>query len=381
MIWRSIQFDWPQAAWLLLGVLALVWGFFSLYQYRRNRLDHLAHSAILNSIVERRSQTAYWVRAALCCLAWICGVLALMQPKGNERFVAPSGEQALLKQKNQTVRKKQHDIIFLIDASASMGVADSGAKDSLSVAKEIVDGVVSHLKGEDAVLYAFTSATMQLVPPTADYLFFRLMLRQIQINEGETSGTDIRQALEVIHKRYLTVPTMKLKTLVLLTDGGDTHIDSLQGQEKEAAINDLLKVIDSSWGKQMRIFAVGIGSQAGKVIPRITYQGKPVIAALDASLLRKLAARSGGKAFFTDQMTTLQISDAILASIAEEPSGYSERITSLRDDNTLRLYDYYFQWPLGLALATLALALLLPESVKGASKMRALKSLFKRGGR
>lgn len=381
MIWRALQYDFPQAAWLLLAVPALAWGFVSLYRYRQRKLTLLAHAHVLDKLLEKRSPAAYWVRAALCCVAWTCGVLALMQPKGNERAVAPAGEAAagVPSLKNQVVRQKQHDVLFLIDASASMGAVDKGAgKDRLSLAKEIADEVISRLKGEDAALYAFTSATMQLVPATADYLFLRLMLRQIQINEGETAGTDTKQALEAIRKQYLLTPSSKLKTLVLLTDGGDTHIDSLQGRDREAAIDALIKVVDNPAGPHLRVMAVGIGSAEGAVIPGITYQGKPVVAKLDAPLLRKLAARTGGKAFFTEQLSTLQIGDAIAAAIAEETPVYSQRIVQQRADETMRYYDYYFQWPLGIGLAALMLALLLPETAQGASRMRAFSSWSRR---
>jgi hypothetical protein len=129
----------------------------------------------------------------------------------------------------------------------------------------------------------------------------------------------------------------------------------------------------------MRILAVGIGSDAGKPIPKMTYQGKPVIAKVDTTLLRKLAARTGGKAFFTDQMTAMQISEGILEAIAEEAPRYSERIATLQNDPKEHIYDYYFQWPLGVSVIALALALLLPESSRGASKMKSLRSLFKWG--
>src|SRR5262249_54027895 len=155
-----------------------------------------------------------------------------------------------------------------LDVSASMSVPDvDQARTRLDLSKDIADQVISRLNGQNVSLTAFTSSFLPIVPSTNDYLFTRLMLHNLQINADETSGTDIKNALEELQKNDFPVPTSKPKTLVLITDGGDTHAESLQGEAREQYIESMVKFIENAEAQQLQVIIVGVGSTAGKEIP------------------------------------------------------------------------------------------------------------------
>ena len=357
MMLQNIFYDLPSAVYLLLAVLAFMWLFWSLYQYRQQLLKPFMGKKAL--LVPRRG-VAYWTQSILFCLVWILGVLALMQPKGNERY--PSAPLAK-KMPADKVKRRIHDVIFLVDASASMSVKDTRSGITrLDYAKDIGDEIMRRLRGENGSLHVFTSDPMQLSPSTLDYLFLRLMLREVQINEGETSGTNIRQALSSIRQQYFAKPSPRLKTLILLTDGGDTHLESLTGSGREQAAASIIDLIKDSEENHLRVFTVGLGSKGGQAIPGITYQSQPVISAVEGDLLKQLSEKGRGRYYLANDYSPMQIAADIIAKMTQDTPFYEEEMERLPKSQASLIYDYYFQVPLGLAMMCLMLAILIPQA-------------------
>ena len=367
MIWRALQFDWPGAAWLLFLVFPLSWAFYYLYAHRQKQLENFASQRILDLIVEKRDPLVYWVKAFLFSLAWVLIVFALMQPKGNERY-APSNTNASQQSSSgkAIMRKKTHEVIFLVDASASMSVVDNQGKTRLELSKEIVDDVIRQLQGENVSLYAFTSATIQVVPSTLDYIFTRLMLQQIAINEGETEGTNLKQALEYLHKRYFETNLSKTKTVVVLTDGGDTSLEGVPLDKQKESIEKIISPIADVKDQDVRVFVVGLGTAQGKPIPKVTFEGHPVVSALEESLLQRLSVAGRGELYLADKMPPLQISQEIARQIARRES-YEDSSTIASAESAgggTHVYDYYFQFPLAAAILCLMAYMLIPDTHK-----------------
>ena len=284
-----------------------------------------------------------------------------MGPKGNERYVGQetkSGERV-----QKTIGRKRADqVILLMDASASMSIADVlGGRERLSVAKEIADEIVSLLRGENVALYAFTSATIGMVPMTTDYLFTRMMIQQMHINEAETEGTDIGQALEEMRKQYFATPTPLIKSLVLLSDGDDTSLEGLSGQSKMEAIDKIAKPIEEA--QNLHLYAVGIGSREGAVVPGVTYQGKPIHSALQEQLLHRLSSHGKGSYYSANASTPPSIAHAIVDQIEKEQT-YADttEMNFPKYTPNQEIFDDYFYIPLLGSLAALALILMLPDS-------------------
>jgi Ca-activated chloride channel homolog len=368
MIWGNYSYDYPEAAYLFFGLIPILFFFGMLFRYRTQMLEKFADKAIISKLLIPRSKSMFFLQVGLFCIAWLFTVLALMGPKGNGHY--PPWEQKMgNKSKNShkeqfELKRKAHKIVFLIDASASMSVNDSNGETRLSNAKDIVDEVVSDLTGESVALYAFTSEVTKLVPSTMDYLFFRLMLPQIKINEGGVAGTNIKEAISQMNQREFSKPSEELNTLIILSDGGDTEIDSSEGGKRGNGIEAIANLEKNAKELKLRVIAVGIGSREGKNIPGIEYKGKPVHSSLESDLLKKLSEVGRGQYFQSNDYQTVPLAKNIL-DFMNKDSPFLEKQNVVRNEKASQedlIYDLYFQYPLGLAIFFLALAIILPET-------------------
>lgn len=298
--------------------------------------------------------------------------LALMQPLGNGHY--PEGN--LLKSKAEPLntqevklRRKAHDIIFLVDASASMSVKDARlGKARLDYAKEIAEEMAANFSGESASLYTFTSEVTQLSPPTFDYLFVRFMLREIIINEGGTSGTNFVTAFTEMRKKFFKKPSPRLKTLVVFSDGGDTTLESSDPSERQKTLSSLFSLISDAEDLQLRIYTIGMGSKEGGKIPDLVYQDHAVHSSLEENFLQKIAKLGRGAYYEANQFTALTLAESLKAELKKDPPYYDEKqseteiaVQNLLEESSL-VYDHYFQIPLGIALLLFSLALFSPDT-------------------
>jgi len=376
MIAAIILYDSPQAAYLFFSTILIVCLFVLLFQYRKKLLLQFAAAAIIPKLLIPRSAGFYWGKVFALGLAWCLVIFALMEPKGNGHYPSetlPIPSQQV--QKNETpanheaeLRRKAHDVIFLIDASASMSVMDSRNGNSrLEYAKEIVDEVVSRLTGETAALFAFTSVLTKLVPLTSDYLYLRLMLKEMHINEGDATGTDIKEALKDLRKLYYNKFSKELKTVLLFTDGGDNFLDTLQGKARENEINNIAQLVSPAKELNLRVFTIGMGSKKGKEIPGITYEGKPVNSSLDEELLKKISLEGRGEYYFANAFSSLDLAEDISRRMQQDNAYITEgslKASYASSDKPQEdlIYDLYFQVPLGLAIILIVFCIILPDN-------------------
>jgi len=373
----NIHMDLPNAAYAIFVIIVYVALFWSLYQYRQQILNSYASADLLPNLLVARPNFIYWGKSIALCLIWFLATLALMQPKGNSNLIdktSPPKTSTLNlssePQRTSIVKRKSQLVIFLLDASASMSVTDSrNGKSRLDYAKEIADEIIRKLKGETATLYAFTSELTQLSPPTPDYFFLRLLLRQIQINEGDASGTDIENALTELNKLYFTTSLPSQKTVVMFSDGGDNRLDDLQGKQREEAIAHLTSLITPNRASPLRILTVGMGSSKGGVIPGLLDAGQPVHSALEPDVLISLSQKGRGSYYEANALPSSELAEKIDTIIEHDsaPSYLPEENSAVEQGEMLPqgkelVYDLYYQFPLGLALFLMMLVLFLPDT-------------------
>lgn len=374
---RDIHFANPSAAYYFVVGLFFIGLFAFSWARRRRALSVLAHAESLSKLLFLEKRTI--ARYVLLSVVWFLVSIALMQPYRlkSKDFTSEAQKETLSEDllnneedEKVLVKRRACDVVFLVDASASMATRDTRMKTSrLDYAKEIIDQMISQLDGQNVALYAFTSEVTPIVPPTLDYLFTRLMAKNIKINEGDVAGTDLLVALEKIGKKHFSKGQEKQNVLVLLTDGGDTHLESLEGTEKENLKTLILDKVRQYDGQKINIFTVGLGSKNGEKIPDILFDGNPVYSSLDSDLLAELSASGHGQYLFANDYSALQISEEILTKVKEE-SVYTEeeihpkhRIARSVLEKTPQNQDiiHYFQIPLALALLLLGFEILMPS--------------------
>lgn len=373
MIWGSLAFDCPYAAFLIILLLPAAWLFYALFRWRKEVLARFAKEEVRSKIMTTESATLYWIKVILLSIAFASAAAALSQPMGNAHYAGGEPAKAKLSDEHAkgVMRIKMHEVIILIDASASMGIKDTEAgKSRLETSKEIADQVISSLRGESVSLYSFTSVPMRAVPSTMDYIFTRLMLSQISVNEGETSGTNIQSALEAVREKYLSNPSGTTKTLIVLSDGGDTSLYGLEGKERNDRVAILLSPLAGSENQNLAAYAVGIGSKKGEAVPDVTYNGKPVESSLNTGLLERLALLGHGSYFAPSETSPFRTAQEISRLIAKrgEYIDVSAEIPLAASRNNTPIYDLFFQAPLAVALVALLIALFLPDTLQKSPK-------------
>ncbi len=371
---EHFSFHNPQAAHYFFVSIPLLVLFTRSVLSRKKRLRSFAQEGALSDLLFLEKRV--FVRYGLLTAVWIFLILALMGPE-MLLPVSPQGEKTVIGEKiikqdepeKVTIRKRAYDVSILIDTSASMSVTDTRMKVSrLDYAKEIVDEIISRLDGQNVALYAFTSEVTPLVPPTPDYFFTRLLLRNIGINEGDVAGTDLFEVFDVLNKKILSGPSEKRKAVILLTDGGDTGMEKLTGEEREKEIRALSGKIEAYQKKNTRPFIIGLGTKEGEPIPGMQADGVDIFSSLDGDLLRRLSEQGRGRYYFADEYSATSIAESLAEGIekeslvTEEEETVSEKIrreASYSSGNAP--HRLIFQLPLGLAVLLLAAELLLPN--------------------
>lgn len=351
---RDLHYAWPTAINLAFAAFFFLLLFFLLHHYRKRILSSL------NLAFVPRSPVFYSLQCAFFMIAWLACIAALMQPLANGHY--PEGNRP--KTRHEELRRPAHEVIFLVDASASMNVADMhNGQTRLQYVQQLADETISELNGEQASLYAFTSTLIPLSPPTLDYLFVRLMLDQISINPDDSTGTDYIAVLAELRNRLGNIPATVLKTLVIFTDGGDTAIQTAGDGEKKVLTTSLLTVINDFLKLNGRTFTVGIGSQEGGKVPDVLAEGQPVVSTLNSLLLKQMANAGNGKYLEANDYTVIEGAKKLsleINSLSKGAQGQDIENTVVAGEDAL-VYDHLFQIPLMIAITALLLALYLPE--------------------
>lgn len=345
MILRDIDFLYPIAiyAMSIIGALALLWLFF--YFYRKRTLEKLIPKSFQIHLIRAQPSYLYWGQACLVTIIWILAVVALMGPYGLGDY-AVEGE---------LIQKNAKEVIFLLDVSSSMAVKDARyGKDRLESAKEIIDNLMAALPGETMSFDYFTSGVFQYVPATMDSLFLRLMNKHVKLNEGEIGGTDFVFVLQKLSEQLKKKPLGLMKTLIVLTDGGDAPYETLQGEEREKRKEEILKLAAELELLNVHLIIVGMGSLKGGTVPDVEDQGKPVTSVLQQTLLQEMATAAHGVYFASNEQPHADLEEKILPRIT-----YSvPTIAASQGQSQTRLVPkLYFQIPLGIAILLLILVL------------------------
>lgn len=372
----GLEFAHPKMGYWLLGALFLTALFFFAGFQRKKTLLTFAEESSLGNLLYLEKRTH--LRSILSLLCVVAVIFALMEPQKLKKsgLLSDSNREALdekwAKNDNQeksTVRRIASDVIFLVDTSASMSICDTRTQISrLEYAKEIIDDIISKLDGQNVSLYAFTSKVTPLVPPTMDYVFTRLLTKNISINEGDVAGTDLVEALEYLKKKALVSDSKHPKTLIIFTDGGDTYLESLDPSEKKKQTALFLEKTKPLFQEKVKCFTIGLGSPEGATVPNVTFEGRPIISSLDTSLLKSLSQIGHGHYFFANAYSAPQMSECILEQIKKDQITIEEEKvlehkllrTSIEKNPNPANWNRFFQFPLTLAIIFLMFELLLP---------------------
>jgi Ca-activated chloride channel family protein len=172
----------------------------------------------------------------------------------------------------EKIEVKGADIYILIDASKSMLVEDI-LPNRLEKAKYEIREIVEGLKGDRISLIPFTDGAYVQLPLTDDYDMALMYLDTIDTDLINTGGTDFSNAISVAEKSF--DKDSGSSKIVLVISDGENH--------------ENLKI-----NKELNIYAIGVGTKKGGVIPLGNgfvkdEKGNVVISRLESNILKEIS--------------------------------------------------------------------------------------------
>jgi Ca-activated chloride channel family protein len=271
----------PHLLWLLLATPAVVLAYAIAFARRRRLLNRLGQPALIARMADSASVPRKVLAAALVVLAVALLALALARPQAG-------GRARLEKQRGL-------DLVVALDFSKSM-LAKDIYPSRLERAKRELERLMDRLAGDRIGLVAFAGETLTY-PPTTDYAAVKLFWRDMTPSDIPVGGTAIgralRAGLDMLKRLRANGGETRGQVILLLTDGEDTESEPME-------------VADEAVKLGVKVFAVGIGSRSGELVPEVNEEGQPqgyvkdrdgkyVTSRLSEDLLSKLAARTGGE--------------------------------------------------------------------------------------
>lgn len=269
MEWRAIHLLWALAV-VPAALLFFVWAL----RRRRQVLERFAEARLLAALapdVDHRRQR--W-RAGILLAALALLLVALAGPKWGFHW--------------EEVHREGIDIVVALDTSRSM-LAEDVKPNRLERAKLAVQDLVKQLHGDRIGLVAFAGSAFVQCPLTLDYEAFTESLRAVNVGIIPKGGTALEAALTAAIEAF-EGHQGKHEAVILITDGED-HEGEIDEAAKLAA------------DKGIKIYAVGIGTPDGELIPVGTAgertflkdrRGQVVKSRLDDETLKRIATASSG---------------------------------------------------------------------------------------
>jgi len=229
-----------EPVWIIVGIVCcvLIWLLWNHQEHRKNRrLTIFAAPALIRQLTANVSTTRRTTKKLLLIGTIFCCFVALARPQYGTRWI--------------DVKHKGIDILFALDTSRSM-LAEDIRPNRLERSKLAIMDFVSQLTGDRVGLLPFAGSSYLMCPLTSDYLAFEQSLKAIDTSVIPLGGTDIGEAIKAAEKIEQNEASHKI--LILITDG-----ENLEG--------DAVAVAAQTHQQGLTIFTVGVGTEAGELVP------------------------------------------------------------------------------------------------------------------
>ncbi|MGD2115821.1 MAG: VWA domain-containing protein [Acidobacteriota bacterium] len=326
-----MTFARPDLLALVLLAPAAAWAAGHLWRRRRDAAAAWAARGLWSRLLAEWAPGRIVRSVALLALAVLGAGLALAQPRWGSS--------------EETVRREGVDVVYVVDASRSMGATDASPS-RLAVARTLVRRLIRETPGNRVALIGAEGEGVVLSPLTADAAVVDLILDGLEPGSLPTPGTELGHALDRVTELF-PPGSDRHRAAVLLSDGED-HGGGLEPRIEALAEAGVL------------VHAIGIGTRRGAPVPlgagdpravQRREDGSVVITALHDDVLERIARATGG--------VYLHALDGgrSLRPIVTALDAMDARTV---DTTTVDTRAERFQWPLAATAIALLLHLALP---------------------
>jgi len=329
-----MSFGAAQWLWGLLLIPILIALFIRAEHRGLRRLQEFVSARLLPQLAGTVNRPRRVLRFALVLLGFSLALLSLAQPRWGYTF--------------EDVKRKGLDLLIATDTSRSM-LSNDVQPNRLERVKLAVRDLINELQGDRVGLIAFAGRAFLQAPLTIDYEAVMESVNDLDTTTIPEGGTNISSAIDLAMQSFGKSATGN-RALIFFTDG-----EELSG--------DAVKVAKAAANAGVRIFTVGVGTPQGSLIPITSENGETafvkdsagqvVKSKLDEKRLREIAQATGG--FYVH----LENGPRAMQQIYNE--GLAKMQAAEIDVRLSRRPIERYEWPLGAALAALALSLLIGE--------------------
>ena len=322
--------NFAQSQYLLL--LLLIPFFFVIQalvlKMRRNRIRKFGDEALVSQLMPSYSKGKVWVRLVLFSIGFFFFVIGLSRPQIGAKL-----------KEHET---KGAEIMIVLDVSNSM-LAEDYSPNRLERAKLAISRLVDKLREDRIGLIVFAGNSFVQLPITTDYVSAKMFLNSITTGSVPVQGTAIGEAINTAMRSF-SVQSEKSRAVIVITDGENHEDDPVAAASQAAELG-------------VRVFAIGVGSPEGKMIPfegdyLRDKEGNPVVTRLDETVLQEVAA--AGKGLYVRAGNSEFGLNPIIDEIARMDD---EEYNSVVFEEYDELYMYF----LGVALFFFVLEMLIGE--------------------
>lgn len=267
----TIEFQYPQAFWLLTALPLLVLLFFLYQWWRRRAVKRIGNPQLVKNLLRSYAPRKTVFKLFLFLTAFALGCVAVANPRRPDKV--------------QEDVRAGIDVVLALDVSNSM-LATDVAPSRLQRAKVLLSKLVDQLPDDRIALVLFAGHAYVQMPLTTDHSAAKLFIATAGPDVVSSQGTAIGEALQ--KGAFAFGESERFKTVVLVSDG-ETHDETALEQAKELA------------AKGIMINTIGIGSPEGATIfdttanaPRRDASGNVIISRLNEALLQQLATTTNG---------------------------------------------------------------------------------------
>jgi len=329
-----MSFGAPQWLWGLLLIPILIALFIRAEHRGLGRLQEFVSARLLPQLAGTVNRPRRVFRFALLLLGLSLALLSLAQPRWGYTF--------------EDVKRKGLDLLIAVDTSRSM-LSNDVQPDRLERVKLAAQDLIHELQGDRVGLIAFAGRAFLQAPLTIDYEAVMESVNDLDTTTIPEGGTNISSAIALAMQSF-GKSAVGNRALIIFTDG-----EELSG--------DAVNVAKTATDAGVRIFTVGVGTPQGSLIPITSENGETafvkdsagqvVKSKLDDKRLREIAQATGG--FYVH----LESGPRTMQQIYNE--GLAKMQAAEIDVRLSRRPIERYEWPLGAALAALALSILIGE--------------------
>ena len=330
-----MRFATPEYLHVLWLIPAFALIFWQAARARRRGADRFGERELVVKLSRSVSRWRQNAKLMMILLALTCLGLAVARPQIGTHAVP--------------VKAEGIDLVFALDTSLSM-LAEDIKPNRLTRAKHEMSALMDKLRGDRVGIVIFSGASFIQCPLTFDYSAAKMFLDSVNTNSISVPGTALESAIQTALRAFENSPPNSAKVIVALTDG-------------ESHDGDALKAAEDAEKAGVKIYAIGIGSEKGELIPLRDEQGNlsgykkdrdgnVVMTKLDQLTLEKIAALTDGQ-FYHVSSGGIEL-EKIYGEIANMAK--TERETQL-----VMRYEEQYQYFIGAALLLLAAELLVSE--------------------